>query len=159
MAQNLPADKRRVYLAGRAIFTGDKALLRQLKKVRKVVTDNKGVLRPLIRDLGEEKVVEIVRDLLERRVFETELRAKIEFPELFQSSPNQEIQREASEVDAARSVSEAINEIASVEDGDGATNEEPEEATVVVNGNNGGFGNSPVVPGSSNHDFQANIGR
>ncbi|KAK7756894.1 hypothetical protein SLS62_000910 [Diatrype stigma] len=140
MAQNLPADKRRVYLAGRAIFTGDKALLRQLKKVRKVITDNKGVLRPLIRDLGEEKVVEIVRDLLERRVFETELRAKIEFPELFHSSPNQEIQREASEVDAARSVSEAINEIASVEDGEVDTDEEPGEATDVVDGNNGGLG-------------------
>lgn len=139
MAQSTPADKRRVYLANRAIFTGDKAQLRQLKKVRKVIDNNKTVLRPLIRDLGADKVVEIARDLLERRIFESELRAKIEFPELFHSSPNQEIQREASEIDAARSVTEAINEITSVDEG-ADTDDELGQPTVIVNGINGVLG-------------------
>lgn len=134
MAQNTPADKRRVYLANRAIFTGEKAQLRQLKKVRKVIENNRAVLRPLTRDLGEEKVVEIARDLLERRIFESELRAKIEFPELFHSSPNQEIQREASEIDAARSVTEAINEITSVDDAGTDTDDELGQPTIIVNG-------------------------
>ena len=134
MAQNTPADKRRVYLANRAIFTGEKAQLRQLKKVRKVIENNRAVLRPLTRDLGEEKVVEIARDLLERRIFESELRAKIEFPELFHSSPNQEIQREASEIDAARSVTEAINEITSVDDAGADTDDELGQPTIRVNG-------------------------
>ncbi|RYP34164.1 hypothetical protein DL767_004391 [Monosporascus sp. MG133] len=133
MAQQ-PVDKRRVYLACRGVFTGDKAHIRQLKKVRKVVEQHKASLRSLIQDLGEEKTIEAVRDLLERRIFESELRAKIEFPELFHSSPNQEIQREASEIDAARSAAEAINEIASVEEAEADTDGEAGEATV-VNGN------------------------
>ncbi|RYP90803.1 hypothetical protein DL770_003064 [Monosporascus sp. CRB-9-2] len=133
MAQQ-PVDKRRVYLACRGVFTGDKAHIRQLKKVRKVVEQHKASLRTLIQDLGEEKTIEAVRDLLERRIFESELRAKIEFPELFHSSPKQEIQREASEIDAARSAAEAINEIAIVEEAEADTDGEAGEATV-VNGN------------------------
>ncbi|RYP05984.1 hypothetical protein DL764_003444 [Monosporascus ibericus] len=129
-----PIDKRRVYLACRGVFTGDKAHIRQLKKVRKAVQQHKASLRSLIQDLGGEKTIEAVRDLLERRIFESELRAKIEFPELFHLSPNQEIQREASEVDAARSAAEAINEIASAEDSEADTDGEAADATV-VNGN------------------------
>ncbi|RYP85783.1 hypothetical protein DL769_000891 [Monosporascus sp. CRB-8-3] len=132
MAQQ-PIDKRRVYLACRGVFTGDKAHIRQLKKVRKVIEEHKTSLRTLIDDLGKDKTIETVRDLLERRIFESELRAKIEFPELFHSSPNQEIQREASENDAARTAAEAINEIASVE-AEADTDDEVGEATV-VNGN------------------------
>ncbi|KAI0377581.1 hypothetical protein F5Y04DRAFT_264163 [Hypomontagnella monticulosa] len=114
MAQQI-ADKRRVYLACRAIFTGDKALLRRAKKVREEVEKRQYALGSLTQDLGVEKVVEIARDLLERRVFESELKAKVEFPELFLSSLDQEVQREASEIDAARSTAEALEEIASAE--------------------------------------------
>ncbi|RYO93700.1 hypothetical protein DL762_000905 [Monosporascus cannonballus] len=131
MAQQ-PVDKRRVYLASRGVFTGDKAHIRKLKTVRKVVEQHKASLRTLIHDLGEEKTIEAVRDLLERRIFESELRAKTEFPELFHSSPSQEIQREASEIDAARSAAEAINEIASVEEAEADTDGEVGDATVVA---------------------------
>ncbi len=135
-----PADKQRVYLAGRAVFVGSKANIRQLKKVRKVVGENRAVLRPLIRDLGEDKVVEAIRDLLERRIFESELQAKLAFPELFRSSPGEETRREASEIDAARSAAEAIDEETSMEDTEVEDTEveedEPVEAAV-VNGNDG----------------------
>ncbi|RYP13834.1 hypothetical protein DL765_006706 [Monosporascus sp. GIB2] len=130
MAQQ-PVDKRRVYLAGRGVFTGDKAHIRKLKTVRKVVEQHKASLQTLIHDLGEKKMIEAVRDLLERRIFESELRAKIEFPELFHSSPDQEMQREASEIAAARSATEAINEMARVEEAEADTGGEVGEATVV----------------------------
>ncbi|KAI1375489.1 hypothetical protein F4677DRAFT_423017 [Hypoxylon crocopeplum] len=118
------ADKRRVYLTCRAIFAGDKALLRRQKKVREEVEKRPYALGSLTHDLGIEKVVEILRDLLERRVFESELKAKVEFPELFHSSPNQDVQREASEIDAARSTAEALEEITSAEHIDAESDDE-----------------------------------
>ncbi|KAI0827492.1 hypothetical protein F5Y06DRAFT_283720 [Hypoxylon sp. FL0890] len=117
-------DKRRVYLACRVIFAGDKAHLRRPKKVREEIEKRPFALGSLTHDLGIEKVVEILRDLLERRVFESELRAKVEFPELFHSSPDQEVQREASEIDAARSTAEALEEIASAEHDSGESDDE-----------------------------------
>ncbi|RYP78913.1 hypothetical protein DL771_000298 [Monosporascus sp. 5C6A] len=141
-----PVDKRRVYLACRGLFTGDKARFRKPKTVRKVVERHEASLRTLIHDLGEEKTIEVVCDLLGRRIFESELRAKIEFPELFHSSPNQEIQREVSEVDAARSAAEAINEIAGVEEAEADTDGKAGEATVV----NGKETESHDTAGASN---------
>ncbi|KAI1209798.1 uncharacterized protein F4807DRAFT_90313 [Annulohypoxylon truncatum] len=123
------ADKRRVYLACRAIFAGDKAQLRRPKKVREEIVKRPWALGSLTHDLGIEKVVEILRDLLERRVFESELKAKVEFPELFHSSPDQEVQRETSEIDAARSAAEALEEIASAEHIDGESEDEFGEDT------------------------------
>ncbi|KAI2465171.1 hypothetical protein F4781DRAFT_425003 [Annulohypoxylon bovei var. microspora] len=122
-------DQRRVYLACRAIFVGDKALLRRPKKVREEIAKRPWALGSLTHDLGTEKVVEILRDLLERRVFESELKAKIEFPELFHSSQDQEVQREASEIDAARSTAEALEEIASAEHIEGESEDEFGEDT------------------------------
>ncbi|XXH02984.1 hypothetical protein Hte_009374 [Hypoxylon texense] len=128
------ADRRRIYLACRAIFAGDKANLRKPKKVREEIEKRPSVLGPLNRDLSIEKVVEILRDLLERRVFESELKAKIEFPELFFSSPTQDATREKSEIDAlnqAEAAAEAIEEIASVEHADAESDK--------------GFGDAPQV--------------
>ncbi|KAI1761152.1 hypothetical protein GGR53DRAFT_522566 [Hypoxylon sp. FL1150] len=111
-------ERRRVYLACRAIFAGDKALLRKAKKVREEIEKRPTVLASLKGSLGIEKVVEILRDLLERRIFESELKAKVEFPDLFHSSPKQEAKRETSEIDAAKSTAEALEEIASAQHSD-----------------------------------------
>jgi len=54
-----------------------------------------------------------VKALLDQRVFESELKAKIAFPELFQTSPARDVQRNESENDAARSVAEALEELTS----------------------------------------------
>jgi hypothetical protein len=57
----------------------------------------------LIKDFGVGKIVEILKILLDARIFESELRAKIDFPKLFRSSPVREVQRTRSENDAIRS--------------------------------------------------------
>ncbi|WYZ42167.1 hypothetical protein EsH8_V_001062 [Colletotrichum jinshuiense] len=95
----------------RAVFSGNDAQIRKLKKIREILEMNKGSLMPLFQDLGEAKLVDVVRQLLEARIFESTLRAKIEFPELFRTSPQRDAQREASEADAARSTAEALDEI------------------------------------------------
>jgi hypothetical protein len=67
----------------------------------------------LIRDFGFDKVANIVKTLLDQRVFESELKAKITFPELFQTSPARDVQYNDSENDAARSVAKALEELTS----------------------------------------------
>jgi len=110
-----PADKRRVYLACRAIFAGNDAQLRKQKKIRELVGRHRSLLGPLLSDFGADKVHEILRVLLEGQIFQSELKAKVEFPELFVSSPVRDEQRAASENDAARSAAEALEEIESLE--------------------------------------------
>ncbi|KAL7620598.1 hypothetical protein AAE478_009593 [Parahypoxylon ruwenzoriense] len=110
------SDKQRVYLACRDIFTGEKGQFRKKKKVRAEIEKHALALETLIHDLGEDSVIRIVRKLLEQHVFESEIAAKVEFPELFRSSPGPEIQREAPEINAAQSAAEVREEIASIEE-------------------------------------------
>ncbi|KAL5330312.1 hypothetical protein ACEPPN_003838 [Leptodophora sp. 'Broadleaf-Isolate-01'] len=108
-----PADRRRVFLAYRTVFTGPHVHIRKPKKVREVIEQHQGSFQPLLRDFGFDKVAEIVKTLLDQRVFESELKAKIAFPELFQTSAARDVQRNESENDAARSVAEALEELTS----------------------------------------------
>ncbi|KAI1653103.1 hypothetical protein F4813DRAFT_281180 [Daldinia decipiens] len=133
---NKIADRRRVYLACRAIFVGQKAELRKQKKIREEIERWPQVLRSLTNGLSVENVVEILRDLLSRHIFKSELKAKAEFPDLFYTPPEQEVKREASEVKAAKSTAEVLDEVASVGQNDVECNIEVEEhATKQTNEN------------------------
>lgn len=90
-------------------------MLRKSKKVREVVEKHKSSFQPLIKEFGNDKIIGILKELLAGRIFQSELRAKVEFPELFRSSPARDVQRTTSENDAARSEAEALEEIASLE--------------------------------------------
>ncbi|KAK5092637.1 hypothetical protein LTR70_009168 [Exophiala xenobiotica] len=109
-------EKRRVFLACRPIFTtGENAQVRKQKRVRKIVDKHRKPLRALLADFGEDKVVEILRGLLEKRIFESEVQARAQFPDLYCSSPAQNVRRVESENDAAREIAELLDEIESVE--------------------------------------------
>jgi len=108
-------ETRRVFLACRPIFTGENAQVRKQKRVRKIVDKHRKALTALLTGLGVDKVVEILRQLLEKRIFESEVQARAQFPELYASSPAQNTRRAESENDAARSVAELLDEIESVE--------------------------------------------
>ena len=110
------ADKRRVYLAYRTVFAGPNALLRKPKKVREVIEVRQHVFRPLIKDFGLEKIIEIVIILLNGQIFQSELKAKIAFPELFRTTPSRDIQRAESENDAVRSEAEALEDLLSADE-------------------------------------------
>ncbi|PVH91099.1 hypothetical protein DM02DRAFT_706881 [Periconia macrospinosa] len=118
--------ERRVYLACRAIFTRQTALVRKQKKIRELVEQRKTSLKPLVAELGVEGLVDVLKVLLDDRIFESELRAKEEFPELFPSSPVRDIQRAESENHAVQSVAEALEEIESL-DHTGNTLEDEDE--------------------------------
>jgi hypothetical protein len=121
------ADGRRVFLAYRTVFTGPHAHIRKSRKVREVIEQHRGSFQPLIKDFGFDKVADIVKTLLDQRVFESELKAKIAFPELFQSSPARDLQRNESENDAARSVAEALEELTFASERGGLVNDHKDD--------------------------------
>jgi hypothetical protein len=49
-------------------------------------------------DFGLEKIIEIVLILLNSRIFQSELKAKIAFPELFRTTPSRDVQRAEAEL-------------------------------------------------------------
>jgi hypothetical protein len=120
------AEKRRVFLAYRSLFSGDNANLRQAKPIRKLVNKHLSSFGALIKDFGSSKTVDILKALLEVRVFESDIQAKIAFPELFQTTPSRSVQRAAFENEAARSEAEALEELVS----GGRINEYDEDADV-----------------------------
>jgi hypothetical protein len=116
VTQYQSADKRRVYLAYRTVFAGPNALLRKPKKVREVIEVRQNVFRPLIKDFGLEKIIEIVIILLNGRIFQSELKAKIAFPELFRTTPSCDLQCAELENDAIRFEAEALEDLLSMDE-------------------------------------------
>ncbi|KAH8743138.1 hypothetical protein F5883DRAFT_665574, partial [Diaporthe sp. PMI_573] len=104
--------RRRVYIQCRPIFSGKNAHERKGKKITALVEGSKS-LQPLLRDIRKDKLLQILQGLLNKGIFESELRAKVEFPDLFRPSPHRDALRHASELSAARSTAEVLSEISS----------------------------------------------
>ena len=107
---------RRVFLAYRGIFEGDNALIRKSKTITKVVAKHRNSCPNLLRTLGEKQIVDTLKSLLERRVFQSDLEAKLVLPDLFTTSSAQDAQHNESEINATRSEAEALEDIASLDD-------------------------------------------
>ncbi len=118
------AKRRRVYVHCRPIFSGDNALVRTTKRIKALVDGNRASLKPLLNDMTEQQVMDILRHLLDRRIFESEARAKVEFPDLFRPPSVRDTQRQAFEDDAARSTEEAWDSIASCQKGSGSNSDQ-----------------------------------
>ncbi len=109
-------DEHRIFLAYRAIFEGNSAQIRQPKVIMKVVVHHRASTQTLLKSLGEKHIVDTLKSLLERKVFQSELEAKLAFPDLFTTSFAQDVQHNASEADAAKSEAEALEDVALLED-------------------------------------------
>ncbi|KAI1825219.1 hypothetical protein F4861DRAFT_211200 [Xylaria intraflava] len=110
MKNKNPPDERVVYLALKNVFKGPNAEVRQLKAVRKLVTKSQDTsdVAHLIKAHSIEVVCTIARALLVEEIFASTLKAKIRFPEVFDVSPAQGAEREASEAEAAINEANAI---------------------------------------------------
>ena len=92
-------DERLVYLALTNIFRGADAQLRRPKKIRELILkqqDNIDV-RDLIEIHNIDHVCNVAKTLLDQQIFESTLKTKIRFPEVFEVSPAQSAERSASE--------------------------------------------------------------
>ncbi|KAK5077834.1 hypothetical protein LTR64_003765 [Lithohypha guttulata] len=107
---NNQPDERSVYLALNNVIRGTDAQLRKQKKIREFILKQQtnANVKALIESHNIDDVCNVVRSLLEQQVFESTLKAKIRFPEVFEVSPAQSAERSASEKEAARSEADAI---------------------------------------------------
>ncbi|KAI9759618.1 MAG: hypothetical protein M4579_002186 [Chaenotheca gracillima] len=99
MADN-PPDERLVYLSCRRIFEGDKSKLRKLNLIKQMILDNKDSVQDVIEQHNIDSVCNTARRLLKKHVFQSECKAKMRFPGLFDVSPREIAKRVAWEVDA-----------------------------------------------------------
>ncbi|KAL2366233.1 hypothetical protein RJZ56_000881 [Blastomyces dermatitidis] len=112
MGNKNPPDERVVYLALKNIFKGPNAHVRQPKIIRKLIgrSQNQGDVANLVKAHNIDTICNTARTLLTEQIFESTLKAKIRFPEVFDVSPVQSAEREASEVEAARNEANAIKD-------------------------------------------------
>jgi hypothetical protein len=125
-------DEKRVLLAYRAIFDGTNAEIRKGKAILKIVSQHRKSSQSVLNDLGEKHVLKTLKELLERKIFQSDVQAELAFPDLFTTSQAQDVQHNASEADAARTEAEALEDITSLDgDRDGMLEKTVEEASSV----------------------------
>jgi hypothetical protein len=111
--------------------------LRIAKKIRKLIQkhlDNGDAeVRALVAEHNIDNVCNTAKALLQDEIFESTLRAKIRFPEVFEVSPAQSAVRVASEAEAARSDADAIRDAAEGQQGTWAA-PEPNELDLAHEG-------------------------
>jgi hypothetical protein len=104
-------DERLVYLACQHIFRGSHSQVRKRKTVKNLIQENERALTDILRQYNIDRTCKVAKKLLEDKVFGSTYRAKIRFPELFDVSPTQSAEREASEAEAARDEANAVREV------------------------------------------------
>lgn len=100
--QNPPPDERVAYLALKNIFKGNNAQARKKKTVSKLITQHEAQesVANLLREHNFDIICNLAVSLLSAEIFESTLKAKVRFPELFDASPTQSAEKEASEAEA-----------------------------------------------------------
>lgn len=68
------------------------------------------MLSTLISNFEIKRVASIVKALLEKQVFQSNVKAEMEFPDLFAPSPAKEAQHDAIEAEASRSAADILKE-------------------------------------------------
>lgn len=112
MAARNFADDRVVYLAFNTIFQGQDSQIRKLSSIKRLVSKHKQQpqVAQLLKEYGKPVIYEQLRKLLEGQVFESTVKAKCEFPDLFDVSQAQSAERAISEAEAAAGHAQAVEE-------------------------------------------------
>jgi hypothetical protein len=133
MAKNLP-DERLVYLALKGVFQGQDVHVRQEKKVRKLIEkqQNHTDIKQLVQTYSLDSLCQTAKVLLKDQVFESTLKAKIRFPEVFEVSPDQTAERAISEYEASKHEDAAIQSVA---EGRSNVSEIPQDKLPITNQN------------------------
>lgn len=79
--------------------------------MKNLIQENERALTDILRQYNIDRTCDVAKKLLEDKVFGSTNRAKTRFPELFDVSPTQSAEREASEAEAARDEANAVREV------------------------------------------------
>ncbi|KAF7196809.1 hypothetical protein HII31_01727 [Pseudocercospora fuligena] len=110
MPKNRP-DEQRVYMALRHEFLSSPPAAKTsniVKRLQKCTRTPE--LTALLQAYSIDSVSNVVKVLLKEGVYSSTLQAKLRFPDLFEVSPAQSAEREASEAEAARNEIQTLNE-------------------------------------------------
>ncbi|OIW30059.1 hypothetical protein CONLIGDRAFT_562822, partial [Coniochaeta ligniaria NRRL 30616] len=101
-----------VYLTLKKVFKGPNAGVRRMSVIRKLINENQQHedIAALINKHNEDILCNVTRKLLTEQIFESTLKAKMRFPEIFSESPAQSAHREASDAEAARNDTKAMQD-------------------------------------------------
>ncbi len=110
LSSSKPERRRRIFLAARTVFVGDTARVRDRTTIKTVISRHPATFQSLKQSFGEDSVVDLILSFLEKGIFESELKAKLAFPQLYQPTPARNLQHDVSEQEAARSEAEALDE-------------------------------------------------
>ncbi|KAL8824418.1 MAG: hypothetical protein Q9191_005067 [Dirinaria sp. TL-2023a] len=139
------AERRRsIFLTARRVFVGSSAQIRDRKAIAAVVAQHGAIFQKLNESFGKESVIGVLLSLLDNGIFDSELKAKLAFPELFQVSAVRSLQHDASEQHAAQSEAEAFDRIS-------LANENGEEDDIDVEARS--EPNDKAVADTSAHQF------
>ncbi|KAK1039653.1 hypothetical protein LTR74_018736, partial [Friedmanniomyces endolithicus] len=68
-------------------------------------------MKALIQEHNIDSICQVAKGLLDGRVYHSTIQAKIRFPEVFEVSPAQSAERNASEAEAARCEADALKDV------------------------------------------------
>lgn len=105
------AENRQTFLACKAIFTGPSASLRKTKTIQTPITAHQAALSTSIPNFEVNRVTDIVQALLKEQVFQSDIKAKMEFPDLFTPSLTKNVKDNVFGAEAARSAADTLEEI------------------------------------------------
>lgn len=88
-------DERLVYLALRNLIKGDDARIRRAKKVRNFISKQQdhAEIKRLIQKHTLDNLCETAKKLLQDRIFESSLQARLRFPDVFKDAENKKAKR------------------------------------------------------------------
>jgi len=109
-------NQKKVYIAYRAFFKGEDARIRERMAIPDIVAQHLKSGQIVVEGLSLMQVADILRELLQRNIFESEVEARLTFPDLFATTLAQDVQHSFLEGDAAKSEGKELNEIALLDD-------------------------------------------
>ena len=104
-------EQQMVFLAFRPLFQGKNAQIRKSKAIRNRLELRDKSSSLLIKQIGFEKVVSVLKELLESEIFASECKAKQAFPALFKTSPEQVARHEALNAGAAKEEAKVLQQV------------------------------------------------
>jgi hypothetical protein len=111
---NPPLTEKLVYQTLRGIFVGNDSQVRQLKRICQVISKHHQTnvkIREFTLKYDINEVGKIAKVLLENKIFGSEAKAKLRFPELFEISSSQANQPAPSEPKVATSCTTAVQRV------------------------------------------------
>ena len=100
--------RRKVFLEVRSVWGEESGQVRDRSQVSQFVARHRSQLGEVIRDSNENSVIDTVFNFVKDGILDSELKAKLTFPELFHPSPERSLQHEVSEQEAVQSEADAL---------------------------------------------------